>query len=389
MNSSEVKKVIWVINLVIVCVLGMVVFFVYKQLTKKPADLEKFVYVEPPPTEKIVGLSGLITKPEVENVFNWKMPEPPKPEPKKDDTPKPVVKVEEPKSNVSQMFGLETIMGRLVFLTIKKDKLIKSVMKGEEIIDANGAVLGVLQEVGEDSVLILLNGKIETLKMEGLEDKSGASSDNSATNTANSTASGAQNTSNQKVRDANKPDTNRNQRPVEATITPKNQNLGVADNVRAADNQLASDAPKPEVIATHTGNFNGTDFVFNDSMDPDGVLHRRIPEEMATKIQSKESIRILTSTKSYDLVFQANGVLIKNIVDPEARKFFTAFGISDNDVILSVNGQSLGNKTEDDLVALYQQILDSAKYATIELLKDGVRQTFRVSTDRIKKADNK
>jgi hypothetical protein len=170
---------------------------------------------------------------------------------------------------------------------------------------------------------------------------------------------------------------------VEATVTIKNNNA-VVDN-----GPNAMPTPEDKIFNRQKSSFEGIEFEFYDTKDTDGIVHRKIPEEMAMKLQQKEIIKKFTSSNNYDLVFQANGVLIKNIKDPEVKKFFNAFGISDSDIILSVNGQSLGNKTEDDLIALYQQIVDTAKYATIELLKNGVRQKYRISTDRIKKAENK
>jgi hypothetical protein len=178
-------------------------------------------------------------------------------------------------------------------------------------------------------------------------------------------------------------------RKVEATIAIKN-----GPEVHVGDNTASSPLPKgaaeeAKAFNHQKSSFDGIEFEFFDTKDPDGTLHRKIPEEMAAKLQQKENIKRFTSSNNYELEFQANGVLIKSIKDPEVKKFFNAFGITDSDVILSVNGQSLGNKTEDDLIALYQQIVDSAKYATIEVLKNGQRQKYRISTDRIKKAENK
>lgn len=382
MNSSEVKKIIWLINLAVVGVLGMVGFFVYKQLSLPPVKLKPFEYVEPKITDKTVANSGAVTKSEVENVFGWKpakIPEPVKPEPvKKVEEPKPVVKT----SNINNMFELQTILGRLAFILIKKDKLVKSIIAGEEILDANGEVLGVLKEVGETSVTILLNGKIEILKMEGLEPEVGAGD---ATDT-NINKAGLMPQPSRNNREPNKPAAVV-QETIKTPNTPAVVNNAVPNTPAMLNDNVV--APPPREVVVTKGTFNGNEFAFEESKDDDGVVHRKIPEEMAVKLQSKESIMIFTDSNNYDLVFQANGVVIKNIRNEEVKKFFNAFGISDSDVILSVNGQSLGNKTEDDLISLYQQIVDSAKYATIEMLKNGERQRFRVSTDRIKKATNK
>ncbi len=385
MNSSEVKKIIWLINLAVVCVLGMVGFFVFKQLSLPPVKLKPFEYIEPKINDKPIVNSGAVSKSEVENVFGWKppkQPEPPKPEPlKKVDEPKPVVKT----SNINNLFELHTILGRLAFILIKKDKLVKSIVAGDEILDANGEVLGVLKEVKETSVLILLNGKIETLMMEGLEPEADSGASLTGDTHANVAKTGLVPPVSKNNRDANKAEGVAQEvvkAPITKTIAPNE-----APKIPEVNNDILLPQPKEVVVAK--GTFNGNEFSFEESKDEDGIIHRKIPEEMAVKLQSKESIMIFTDSNNYDLVFQGNGVVIKNIKNEEVKKFFNAFGIGDSDVILSVNGQSLGNKTEDDLISLYQQIVDSAKYATIEMLKNGERQKFRVSTDKIKKATNK
>ena len=245
-------------------------------------------------------------------------------------------------------------------------------------------MLGILKEVQEDRVLILIKGKIETLIFEGLEEPKGTGA-NTTPHTTGPQTSFVGPTKNRDV--ANR--TKEPEKKVEATIAIKN-----APEVSVPDNGANDPAPKEAVAEDKTFNhqkssFDGIEFEFFDTKDPDGTLHRKIPEDMAAKLQQKENIKRFTSSNNYELEFQANGVLIKSIKDPEVKKFFDAFGISDSDVILSVNGQSLGNKTEDDLIALYQQIVDSAKYATIEILKNGQRQKYRVSTERIKRAENK
>lgn len=385
MNSSEVKKIIWAINIVVICGLGLVGYFVKEQLSKPPVVLKPFVYVEPPFTDKVGSVAGGVSRSEVETVFGWKppTPPPPPPPPPKDDKPvetKPVA----PVSNVNQLFSLETILGRLAFILIKKDKQIKSVINGDEILGADGEVLGILKEVQEDRVLILIKGKIETLMFEGLEEPKGTGS-NTTPHTTGPQTSFVAPTKNKDVATKTKDP----EKKVEATIAFKN-----GPEVSVPDNGPSNPAPKETATENKTFNhqkssFDGIEFEFFDMKDPDGTLHRKIPEEMAGKLQQKENIKRFTSSNNYELEFQANGVLIKSIKDPEVKKFFDAFGISDSDVILSVNGQSLGNKTEDDLIALYQQIVDSAKYATIEILKNGQRQKYRISTDRIKKAENK
>lgn len=387
MNSSEVKKIIWAINIVVICGLGLVGYFVKEQLSKPPVALKPFTYVEPPFTDKAGSVVGGVTRAEVETVFGWKPPAPPPPPV---EVPKPTIPVETkpvaPVSNVNQLFSLETILGRLAFILVKKDKQIKSVISGDDILSADGEVLGVLKEVQEDRVLILIKGKIETLMFEGLEEPKGAGSN--TTPQTNGPQSNYVPPTKNVVKDvANKPKDP--EKKVEATIAIKN-----APEVSVPDNGANAPAPKEAVAEDKTFNhqkssFDGIEFEFFDTKDPDGTLHRKIPEDMAAKLQQKENIKRFTSSNNYELEFQANGVLIKSIKDPEVKKFFDAFGISDSDVILSVNGQSLGNKTEDDLIALYQQIVDSAKYATIEILKNGQRQKYRISTDRIKKAENK
>ena len=381
MNSSEVKKTIWAINLIVAVGFGFVTFFVYKQLSKPSINLKPFVYVEPTITDKSVAFVGGVTRAEVENVFGWKPAPPPKPvETEVKPAPVEVVKPPEPVSNVKNMFSLETIIGRLVFILIKKDKMLKSVVVGEDILDANGDILGVLKEIGEDFVLILIKGKMEKLSMEGLEGEVGVSGA-SLTPTTTSTA-------NVSTKTNLAPPVKVAPVEVEKPVVPVVVNKSVPENV-VADNVVVKAKEDEKIFNRQKSSFDGIEFEFYDTKDADGVLNRKIPEEMAMKLQSKESIKKFTSSNNYELVFQANGVLIKNIKDPEVKKFFNAFGVSDADVILSVNGQSLGNKTEDDLIALYQQIVDSAKYATIELLKNGVRQKYRVSTDRIKRPEGK
>lgn len=385
MNSSEVKKIIWLINLVVVGVLGMVGFFVYKQLSLPPVKLKPFEYVEPPVTEKPTVNAGGVTRKEVETVFGWKppvTPVAPKVEVIRKVEDKPVVKV----SNINNMFELQTILGRLAFILIKKDKLVKSIVAGEEILDGNGDVLGVLKEVRATSVIILLNDKIETLFMEGMDQdpESGASLSTGKNSDVAKAALVAPAVS-RNSRNANNPGAVA-QEVIKVPVVPAVVNI---ENIKIAENNDDNAAPAPKEVVVAKGTFNGNEFAFEESKDEDGVVHRKISEEMAVKLQAKESIMIFTDSNNYDLVFQANGVVIKNIKNEEVKKFFNAFGISESDVILSVNGQSLGNKTEDDLISLYQQIVDSAKYATIEMLKNGERQKFRVSTDKIKKATNK
>ena len=71
MNSSEVKKIIWAINFIVVCGLGLVGYFVKEQLAKPPVVLTPFQYVEPPLTEKLGTIVGGVTRSEVETVFNF------------------------------------------------------------------------------------------------------------------------------------------------------------------------------------------------------------------------------------------------------------------------------------------------------------------------------
>lgn len=379
MNSSEVKKIIWAINLIVICGLGLVSFFVYKQLSKPAVVLKPFVYVEPMVTDKLNTISHGVSRTEVETVFGWKPPQPKvDPIPTKKTEPVAEVKPVPPVSNVNNMFSLETILGRLAFVIIKKDKQMKSFIAGDEIFDAGGELLGVVKEVREDSILILIKDKIETLFMEGLE-KEGikGTSDPKSSPQTNLVPNVAPST---KTQPNNEPKIE--PKKVEATITYKKPL--VEDN--SVSSPLPNEVADSKIHNRQKSSFEGIEFEFYDTTDADGTLHRKIPEEMAVKLQQKEVIKKFTDTSNYELVFQANGVLIKSIKNAEIKKFFAAFGISDNDVLLSVNGQSLGNKTEDDLISLYQQIIDTAKYATIELLKDGVRQKYRVSTDRIKQA---
>jgi hypothetical protein len=388
MNSSEVKKTIWLINFAVVVVLGLIGIFVYKQLLLPPVKLKPFEYIEPKITEKTTINAGGVSRSEVENVFNWKPTPPPPPPPnievKRPVEEKPVVKV----SNINNMFELQTILGRLAFILIKKDKLVKSVVEGDEILDGNGEALGILKEVRETSVIILLNGKIETLFMEGMEQ--GAGTTDTGANLSTDTNSNVAKTAlvapvSRNSRNANNPGAGA-QEVVKTPVIPAVVNM---KNDKNPENNIDNVAPAPKEVVVARGNFNGHEFAFEESKDEDGIVHRKISEEMAVKLQAKESIMIFTDSNNYDLVFQSNGVVIKNIKNEEVKKFFNAFGISESDVILSVNGQSLGNKSEDDLISLYHQILDSAKYATIEMLKNGVNQKFRVSTDKIKKATNK
>ena len=133
--------------------------------------------------------------------------------------------------------------------------------------------------------------------------------------------------------------------------------------------------------------FNGHEVEIKTWKDSDGIINYKISEEVAEKLQSKEEQKIILSSNNYELEYLANGILVKKINHPEVQKLFNAFGVSASDIILSINGQTLGNKTEDDLILLYQQVLDSAKYATIEISKKGVRQKFRISTEKIKNAN--
>lgn len=376
MNSSEIKKIIWSINLVVICSLSLLSFFVYRQLTKPIGDLKTFVYVEPPVTERWGSLTNVVTRLEVETVFGWKLPPPPPPLPPLPRPPPPDdKKLIVSDSNINNMFSLETILGRLAFVKIKKDKQEKCFIAGDDILDADGEILGVVKEIRADSILIFINGKVETLYMESMVDKKGEAKVTPTTKTLPLT----------NIVPPIKVETKKHTKKEDGAITDAKQ-LTEENSTNSPMHNKIEEYPKYNL---QKSSFEGIEFEFYDIKDDDGTLHRKFPEEMALKFQQKEIIKKITDSSNYELVFQANGVLIKSIKNAEIKKIFAAFGISDSDVLLSVNGQSLGNKTEDDLISLYQQIVDTAKFATIELLKGGVRQKYRISTDSNKRAEDK
>mgnify|MGYP005613604927 CR=1 FL=1 len=245
--------------------------------------------------------------------------------------------------NINDVFTLNVILGKLAFVYIIKDDQLKSLVKDDDIIDKKGDVIGVLKEIHEESVLILFKGKIEELKMvsEQIPD------------IYNMTSAG----------------------DIMKTT------LGASVN-RPTPKRIDSNSNPPKIEADKTPSIKQKDelvFEVNQSIDEDGAIHRQLSSELKEKLGTKEWSQKLSSASSYTLEFKPNGILIKNIKDPEVKKVLNAFGILEADIIVSVNGQALDNKTEDDLVLLYQQIKASAKFATIELLRNGATQKFRVS----------
>ena len=341
MNTSEIKKTVWAINVFVFIIFGSLLYFVYQQLSAPDEKLIPFVYHEPLVNETIKSESKIVSRQEIEKEFGWK-------EPKKKveelfrNQVIDEIKTELPKVNsINQLISIEMILGKLAFIQIKKDKQLKSYLVGDEIRDSNNELIGVLKEINEEGVLVLQKDKIETLVIE---------------------VDG-----------------------IFETTTPASvsESLKTTFGIKPREHILNSQPLKrdKENIASKQEVENSL-FVVNQEVEADGMIHRKITNELASQLDSKEWYQKMSSAKSYELEFQSKGVLIKNIKDPEAKKVLNAFGILDADIVVSVNGQSLGNKTEDDLILLYQQIKGSAKFATIELIRNGSLQKFKISVKK-------
>lgn len=345
MNSFEIKKILWGFSLIFFFGLIFSSLFAYQHLSLPVAEIKPFVYNEPVVnSEQDIG--NRVTRAEVEKEFGLreniviKSGLPPPPE------PTDISKTENKIENINDVFSLEVILGRLVFIKIKKDKQMKCVVNNDEIINDNGEVLGVLKEVHEDFVLILFQNNVERLSFDKV--MSLYSHGNTVLNTMLGTSL--------------------------ISTEPKKTNTN-----NLLNNQIKK-FEKEEIKQSFT--IDGGEFEVIQVVDSDGMTHRKLPKELALKMETREFKSKCSSANSYDLEYKSNGILIKNIRDTEIKKLFKAFGISDSDIILSVNDQSLGNKTEDDLIAIYHQLKSSAKYATIELLRNNTPQKFRVSTNK-------
>ena len=348
MNSSEVKKGISLITLAVVLALGVALLFVYDKLSLPTLKLKPFEYIEPQAKENVKPSVNHVTIADVEREFGCKkitivINE----QGDGSDLKLKQENIIEKVWSIKDDLSLETIIGQLALIIIKKDKQLKSFIKGDDIVDSNGNVLGRLQEVDDGCVFILVKGNIEVLNIEVEPNSTELFSSASL-------------------------------RTLQTKLVPKEPRT------------ISPKSPLSENISNlnlQKSIFNGHEVEIKTWKDSDGIINYKISEEVAEKLQSKEEQKMLLSSNNYELEYLANGILVKKINHPEVQKLFNAFGVSASDIILSINGQTLGNKTEDDLVLLYQQVLASAKYVTIEILKNGVRQKFRISTEKIKNAN--
>lgn len=341
MNSSEIKKTVWAINVFIFIIFSSLIYFVYQQLSAPDEKLIPFVYHEPLVNEAIKSESKIVSRQEIEKEFGWKEPKKKVEEPLGNKVINEI-KTELPKvESIHQLISIEMILGKLAFIQIKKDKQLKSFLVGDEIRDSNNELISVLKEINEDGVLVLHKDKIETMVIE---------------------ADG-----------------------IFETTTPASvrESLKTAFGIQPREHIINSQPLKKEKENIPSKQeVDDTLYSVNQEIEPDGMIHRKITNELAVQLDSKGWYQKMSSAKSYELEFQSKGILIKNIKDPEAKKVLNAFGILDADIVVSVNGQSLGNKTEDDMILMYQQIKGSAKFATIELIRNGSLQKFKISVKK-------
>ncbi|PCJ62487.1 MAG: hypothetical protein COA79_02975 [Planctomycetota bacterium] len=388
MNSSEVKKVIWGVNLAVIGGLAFVGYFVNQNMNTPNLVIPQYKYKEPLIKNANRGYAGN-NRNSINGVFNWTPPRKTAPRTKAKPATSAKTTVKTPVvRGIDKVLELHHILGHLAFIYIKKDKKIKTFLINSEIKDANDVSIGILKEVHSHYVLILVKNKLEKLFIDGyVSPEDELTSTDGTTDSKSSVAS-------KKGPVLNNTKTKVTKRPNTHTTTYNKNNF--RNKTRFTNNnQIVKKKPtqnndQPEVVIKHKSSFNGNAFEFTITKDSDGTTHRKIPLEMARSLQSRKNKEIFLNTNNYNLTYLNNGILVKSIKNEEVKKFFSAFGIQQDDIITKVNGQTLGNKSEDDILELYQQIEGSAKYVTIELLKKGKKlQKFRVSIDAIKQRTKK
>ncbi|PCJ62486.1 MAG: hypothetical protein COA79_02970 [Planctomycetota bacterium] len=355
MNSSEIKKVTWCISSIILFGLFLSIIDTYQKSNVKEVELTKYIYDEPTlllpnfknknninEILKVFGSSVLIPEhdPDI-RVTNFS-------ELKKPINPRPEYPIK-----------LYMLMGNLAFIQFKADKKITGYLINNEIIDSHNIKLGILKEIHGYYVVIMKDNISKKLYIdESTQLEKEHSNKLELENYVN-----AQKVNHMETKFGNHSHIQKTSilRKYKTTVQPT------------------------DTSSYSHHNFNGVEFRLKKTTDQKGVTHIKVPIDYVKSLQTKSFKEIFLNTSNYSLNYLKKGILVKSINNPEIKKLFHAFGIQQNDILTRINGQSLGNKSVDDILDLYQQIDGTAKYVTIELLKQGKNfLKLNVSIDTIK-----